>query len=188
MKPQIRPEVRNTIKCLRRHGVSHVSIVSGDHQQPTQRLADDLETDSFFYNILPENKGDIVEQFQKEGRTVCFVGDGVNDAIAMKKANVSISLSGAASVATDVAQVVLMDGGLSHMPALFNLSERLDVNLRRSLIISLGNGIICVGSVLFFGLGIMGSLLLIDTLSLGAGIGHALLPLKQKEQKKSEDI
>lgn len=182
IKPQIRPEVKEIIRYLRRYGISHISIVSGDHKQPTQRLAEYLELDSSFYNILPENKANIVEQFQKEGRTVCFVGDGINDALAMKKANVSISLSGAASVATDVAQVVLMDGGLSRLPDLFDISKKLEDNLQQSLFISLGNGIICVSSVLIFGLGILGSLLLIDTLSLGVGMTHAMLPLRKMER------
>ena len=184
IEPQTRPEVKGIIRGLRLHGIRHISIVSGDHRQPVQQLAESLEMDSYFYNVLPENKADIIEKLQKKGRTVCFVGDGVNDAIAMKKANVSVSLSGAASVATDVAQVVLMDGGLSNMCDLFDISKKLDANLRQSLVIGLGNGIICVGSVLFFGLGILGSLLLVDTLSLGIGIGHAMLPLKQIEGQK----
>ncbi len=187
IQPQVRPEAKGIISGLRQHGIRHISIVSGDHRHPTQQLADSLETDSYFYNILPENKADIVEQLQKKGRTVCFVGDGVNDAIAMKKANVSVSLCGAASVATDVAQVILMDGSLSHMCGLFDISKKLDTNLRQSLILGLGNGIICVGSALFLGLGILGSLILVDTFSLGVGISHAMLPLKQLEERKGKN-
>ena len=60
--------------------------------------------DDYFYDVLPEHKAQIVKQLQQEGRTVCFIGDGINDAIAMNQSNVSVSLRGAAAVATDVAQ------------------------------------------------------------------------------------
>ncbi len=133
MQPQIRPEVRQIINKLRRRGIKHIAIVSGDHEQPTQQLANALGVNSYFYEILPEDKASLVEQFQKEGHKVCFVGDGINDAIAMKKANVSISLRGASSIATDMAQVVLVDGSLSHICDVFDLSTRLNTGLQRSL-------------------------------------------------------
>ncbi|MGB0386666.1 MAG: HAD-IC family P-type ATPase, partial [Ardenticatenaceae bacterium] len=76
----------------------------------TRRLAQELGIDHYFANTLPENKADLVKQLQEEGRTVCFVGDGINDAIALKQAHVSISLRGATTIAMDTAQIVLMDG------------------------------------------------------------------------------
>ena len=93
--------------------------------------------DSYYSDILPQDKAKIVEQLQKEGKSVCFVGDGINDVIAMKKADVSISLSGASSIATDIAQVIFMDGTISHLTWLFDISKNLNFNLRSSLIITM---------------------------------------------------
>lgn len=138
IKPQTRPEAKMVINNLRQHGIKHISIVSGDYEQPTKNLAEELKMDNYFHSILPENKAAIVEKLQQEGKTVCFVGDGVNDAIAMKKADVSISLSGATGVATDIAQIILMRGDLSNMYDLFILSKELETNLQQSLLIGLG--------------------------------------------------
>ena len=73
--------------------------------------------DRYFAEVLPQDKAKYVELLQKEGRTVCFVGDGINDSIALKKANVSISLRGASTIATDTAQVVFHGRELDQTPA-----------------------------------------------------------------------
>jgi heavy metal translocating P-type ATPase len=133
IRPSVRPEVKQIISGLRQRGIKHLAIVSGDHQQPTEKLAKYLGMDNYYYDVLPENKAQIVEQLQKQGNIVCFVGDGVNDAIAIKKANVSISLKGATFIATDLAQVILMDGSLSRLCELFDLAHSLETNLQNTL-------------------------------------------------------
>ena len=135
IQPSVRVEVKKIITGLRQRGIKYIAIVSGDHKQPTQKLAKSLGMDNYFYDVLPENKAQIVEQLQKEGKVVCFVGDGINDAIAIKKANVSISLKGATSIATDLAQVILMDGNLSRLCDLFDLATSLEKNFRNTLLI-----------------------------------------------------
>ena len=111
LRASIRPEVPDIIKGLRARGIRHIAIISGDHEAPTRKLAEELGIDRYFAQVLPTEKADYVEKLQKEGRKVCFVGDGINDAIALKKANVSISLRGATSIATDTAHVVFMEPG-----------------------------------------------------------------------------
>jgi len=158
--------------------------VSGDHKQPTQKLAEELGMDNYFYEILPENKAKIVEKLQQEGKSVCFIGDGVNDAVAMKKANVSISIRGATSIATDLAQVVFMDGSLSHLCKLFDIANGLDSQLRKSLIISLIPLPINLIGIFFLHFGIL-STIVINQISFWSGIGDAMLPLKKIEHDKS---
>jgi heavy metal translocating P-type ATPase len=135
--PQIRPEAREIISQLREYGISHIGIVSGDDQAPTRKLAQDLGLDEYFYNVLPEDKAKIVEQLQADGKVVCFIGDGINDTIALQRANVSMSIAGATTIAKDMAEIVFMDGTLNHLGAMMELSKRLDINLQRSLILCL---------------------------------------------------
>jgi heavy metal translocating P-type ATPase len=137
LQPQIRPEAQEMIAQLRAFGIKHMGIVSGDDQAPTQKLAEDLGMDEYFYNVLPENKAKIVEALQAKGNVVCFIGDGINDTIALKKANVSMSIAGATSIAKDMAEIIFMDGSLNHLVATMELSKRLEINLRRSLILCL---------------------------------------------------
>ena len=94
LQAAVRPEVKDIIAGLRKRGIKHIAIISGDHEAPTRKLAETLGMDRYFAQVLPADKADYVEKLQKEGCKVCFVGDGINDSIALKKANVSISLRG----------------------------------------------------------------------------------------------
>ncbi|MEN8219040.1 MAG: heavy metal translocating P-type ATPase [Pseudomonadota bacterium] len=149
IQPTMRLEVKQMISDLRQRGIKHIAIVSGDHKHPTEKLAKYLGMDSYYYDVLPENKAQIVEQLQKNGNVVCFIGDGVNDAIAIKKANVSISLKGASSVATDLAQVILMDGNLSNFVKFFDIGKSLEKNLQNTFMILSGPAILIMGGALF---------------------------------------
>jgi heavy metal translocating P-type ATPase len=180
----LRSEVKTILRGLRQRGVKHISIVSGDHQHPTQMLAESLGMDSYFYEALPQQKAEIVEELQKQGKTVCFIGDGINDAIAMKKANVSISLRGATSIATDTAQVVLMDGSLSHLCDLFDTSRNLNSNLLRSLTIVVLASVMSFGGAFLFGFRMVASTIIING-GFFLALGNAMLPvLEQKSEDK----
>src|SRR6516164_6523600 len=87
LRASIRPEVRGIVQRLRERDIRHIAIISGDHEAPTRKLAEELGMDRYFAQLLPADKADYVEKLQREGRKVCFVGDGINDAIALKKAN-----------------------------------------------------------------------------------------------------
>jgi heavy metal translocating P-type ATPase len=183
IQPALRPEIKSMMNGLRQRGIKYLAIVSGDHKQPTQKLAEELGMDNYFYDILPENKANIVEKLQQEGQSVCFIGDGVNDAVAMKTANVSISLRGATSVATDLAQVVFMDGSLSHLCRLFDIANDLERQLRKSLLISLIPLPINFIGIFFLHFGVL-STIVINQMSFWSGIGDAMLPLKKIENEK----
>jgi len=174
LRATIRPEAKKVIDNLHQRGMTIV-IISGDHEKPTQQLAQELGIDQYFAETLPENKAQLIEQLQKEGKSVCFVGDGINDSIALKKANVSISLRGASSIATDTAQVILMDESLKQLPLLFDLANRLEKNMRTSFVTAVIPGVLCVGGVYFFHIGVITASILYN-LSLGAGVGNAMLP------------
>ena len=177
IQAQVRPEVKDLIKGLRQRGIKFIAIVSGDHQQPTQKLAQELGMDDYFYDVLPAQKAQIVEQLQTEGKKVCFIGDGINDAIAMKKANVSISLRGATSIATDAAEIIFMDSSLSRLNDLIEISKNLTKNLKVSLGVTLMFGAINLAGAFLLHFSIMTALIVCNGLFL-LGVGNAMLPLK----------
>ncbi len=174
LRQRLRPGIRSMIKKLRQRGIQHLAIVSGDHQQPTRFMAEDLGLDDYFYDVLPDDKAKIVEQLQAEGKRVCFVGDGVNDAIAMKRADVSISIRGATSIATDMAEVVFMDGSMCNLDDLFAIAARLDKKLVRALKYSVAPGIVNLSGAFLFHYGILTSLVV--------NIGFSALGLKDAMQ------
>ncbi len=186
MHTKPRPEVTNVICLLKNMGVKHMAIISGDHEKPTKALASALGMDDCYYDVLPEHKAEIVEKLQQEGKKVAFVGDGVNDVIAMKKAEVSISLSGATSIATDVAQIVLLEGTLTHLPYLLELSLALDRNLKRSLAVNVIPSAITLSGVLFFKFGMLTSILISQS-PLVLGAANALMPFEIKRHEIEQE-
>jgi heavy metal translocating P-type ATPase len=180
-----RPEVEEVIAGLRARGAKHLAIISGDHDRPTRKLAERLGMDRYFAEVLPEDKAKYVEILQKEGRTVCFIGDGVNDSIALKKADVSISLRGASSIATDTAQSVFMEESLVKLLQLHDISGDLQSNIKRSWGIILGSNLICIGGAFFGGFGVMHSMVFNQIGGLLA-VGNGLMPLRKVTEARAE--
>ena len=125
LRAALRPEVKAVVAELCERQL-RIVILSGDQEEPTRKLARELGISSYYANTFPEEKASRVAQLQAEGRSVCFVGDGINDSISLKKANVSISLRGASTAAMDSAQIVLMDQGLRQLPFILNLSHEFE--------------------------------------------------------------
>ena len=183
LQPRIRPEAKKIIGQLRKAGVRHLAVVSGDHLRPTRRLAEDLGLDDYFAEVLPEEKAGIVEALQKKGEIVCFIGDGINDAIAMKKADVSISLSGASALAQDAAEVIFMDGDLAHMGYLFNVSKKLNTNLKNILSLTVAPGIINVLGAFVLNFNVLTSLIV----SVGFGYFATTAAMNASKSVDSEE-
>ncbi|MGQ0601377.1 MAG: heavy metal translocating P-type ATPase, partial [Anaerolineales bacterium] len=185
LKPTIRPEAQAVIDELRLRKLDFC-IISGDQEGPTRVLAQTLGISRYFANILPENKATLVEQLQQEGRAVCFVGDGINDSIALKKANVSVSLHGATTVAMDTAQVVLMDTTLEQLPMLFQLAEEMESNLKTARNLAVIPGLGIWAGVFFLHLGILGAAMIFEA-SLWTGIANTMRPLlKHKAEDENQ--
>jgi heavy metal translocating P-type ATPase len=180
-----RPDVHEMMAGLRERGINHLAIISGDHERPTRKLAEILKMDRYFAEVLPSDKADYVELLQKEGRTVCFVGDGINDTIALKKANVSISLRGASTIATDTAQIVFMEERLSRILDLRDVARDLEKNVRRSWQMILWPNGFCAAGAFFLGFGIMHSMLFNNVSALFA-LGNGLLPMRKMAALQAE--
>ena len=185
LRASVRPEVPAIIKGLRARGIKHIAIISGDHEAPTRKLAAELGIDRYFAQVLPTDKADYVEKLQKEGRKVCFVGDGINDAIALKKANVSISLRGATSIATDTAHVVFMEPGLGKLCELRDIAGDLQRNVRISWGLILAPNILCIVGVFTLGFGIAASVLTNNVAALGA-LANGVRPMRKVAALEAE--
>ncbi len=184
LQPTIRPEAKHIIQQLKQRNLS-LYIISGDHEKPTQVLAQELGIDHYFAETLPAHKADLIEQLQKQGKSVCFIGDGVNDAIALKKAQVSISLKGASTIAMDTAQVILMDENLNQLINLFDLSKSLNKNYKNSVMLDVVPNVVCIGGAFFFHLGIYSALALYG-IGLVGGLINVMLPLLGQTRKKNK--
>jgi Cu2+-exporting ATPase len=185
LRAAVRPEVKDIIAGLRQRGIKHIAIISGDHEAPTKKLAESLGMDRYFAQVLPADKAEYVEKLQKEGKKVCFVGDGINDSIALKKANVSISLRGASSIATDTAHIVFLEEGLAKLCELRDIARDLDKNVKRSWSMILAPNIACIVGVFTMGFGIMASVITNNVAALAA-LANGVLPMRKVAQIEAE--
>lgn len=184
-RPSLRRGTRATIQRLHELGMK-VYIISGDQEKPTRHLAQDLGIGNYFAETMPGDKAKIVKQLQAQGRKVCFIGDGINDSVALQSADVSISLHGAATIAQDAAEIVLMTPELSHLPYLISLAKDLDQRMRRSEVLNMTSGIACVGGVLLFGMSLGGAILLFSG-GLFVNLANAMMPLFRQHRKDNQD-
>jgi P-type E1-E2 ATPase len=189
LQATIRPEIKTIIGQLRNRGKS-LYIITGDHQKPARMLAEELGIEHCFAEVFPEQKAMIVERLQDEGKTICYVGDGINDSIAMKKAHVSISLRGASSIATDTANIIFMNGTLDNLDKLFQMALEFKINTRNALMLAIIPGILNIACVFLLHTGIYFAIGLYYT-TLPIGLANAFLPLledKKKEKNKLQPV
>jgi len=177
LQAQLRPDTLELVNKLHQRGLK-LCILSGDHRQPTEHLAQRLGIDDVFAEVLPEGKADKIRELQEAGRTVCFVGDGINDAIALQQADVSVSLRGAASVATDSAQIVLMNQSLQQLDQLFEIAEGFNKNLDQTMRMAYIPGSVLIGGVFLLHFGMTAALVLYGS-GVTATMSKALSPLRQ---------
>ena len=174
MQPSIRPEAKELVHYLHQRGLS-TYIISGDHEQPTRNIAEQLGIQHYFAETLPEHKADLVQRLREEGKFVCFIGDGINDAIALKSAQVSISMKGASSAAIDTAQIIFMSGSLTPLFKLFELTDEFEKTMNNNLLLSIVPGILNIGGVYVLHFGLAASMS-IFYLGSAAGLANTLLP------------
>lgn len=175
LQPTIRPEAREIINNLQARGLKTV-IISGDNEGPTRQMAAELGINRYFAEVLPQDKAKLVEQLQEEGHKVCFVGDGINDSIALRTANVSVSLRGATTIATDMAQIVFMNGTLAQLPVLFDLADEFLGNLRWNILVATLPNVVGIAGTLLLGWGFTLCVVLLQV-SIPFGIYNSLKPL-----------
>ena len=178
----IRPEAKQIVEELRQRNIKSIYIISGDHEIPTRRLAKELGINQYFAETLPEHKAEIIEQLQAEGKFICYVGDGINDAIAMKKAQVSVSFSGASTVAQDTAQIILMSSNLNKLGVIFDLAQMFRAKMQSTHTAVFIPSIICIGGVFFLHFGFIHTILF-EQISLFGGLSRVMV----MEQKTTTD-
>ncbi|MEM9459674.1 MAG: heavy metal translocating P-type ATPase [Myxococcota bacterium] len=141
LRNEPRQEALEVINALKHRGLG-VCIISGDHHATTRHFAESVGIDQYYAEVLPKDKARIIERLQTRGHSVCFVGDGINDSIALKTADVSVSIQGATMIAVDVAQVVLRDGSLRSLDKMFEIAEQYERGMKRNLYASTVPGVI----------------------------------------------
>jgi P-type E1-E2 ATPase len=140
----VREESQHTVKQLKLLGVTPV-LLTGDHPGAAETLGKSLGITEIHANCLPENKLTFIKEYQQSGDKVCMIGDGINDAPALKTANVGIAMGGVGSdIAVDAADIVLVDDEVKELPHLFALSKRMMTTIKINLSFSMGLNFVAI--------------------------------------------
>ena len=118
----IRPESKQAIDLLHKLGL-RVAMLTGDSEQVAKAVADELGIDTYFAEVLPEHKDMKVVELQKHGKHVAMVGDGVNDAPALTRADVGIAIGSGTDVAVESAGIILVRSNPLDVVKIFDLSQ-----------------------------------------------------------------
>ncbi|MBS1492431.1 MAG: copper-translocating P-type ATPase [Bacteroidetes bacterium] len=119
----IKEESREVIETLKRNGFE-VCMISGDNELVTKSIAKEVSIETYFSNVFPEDKLKIVKELQSNNQKVAMIGDGINDAPALAKADVGIAIGTGTDVAIDSADVILVKGDLRSISKSINISKK----------------------------------------------------------------
>jgi P-type Cu+ transporter len=107
IQDQVKADAKATISALHQRGIA-TFMITGDHEAVARSIASSVGIEHVYASVLPEEKATIIEQIKSEGYFVAFVGDGINDAIALKAANVGFSMSNGSDIAIESSDVTLL--------------------------------------------------------------------------------
>lgn len=117
---------------------------------------------------------------------MCYIGDGINDSIALKQAQVSISLSGASTIATDTAQIILMNAHLMQLTQLFTTARAFDRTTNHSYLSILMPSLLGASGVFFLGFNLLDTIVL-KQIGLSIGLGVATHPLLKQQHPPEQN-
>ncbi len=124
---KIRDESKEAVRKLHERNIE-VAMLTGDSKDVAEAVADELDIDTFFAEVLPEDKDKKIQELQNQDKKVAMVGDGVNDAPALTRADVGIAIGSGTDVAVESADIILVHNNPLDIVKLLNLS---DLNRRK---------------------------------------------------------
>lgn len=143
LEDEIRPESREAVAALREQGV-RVVMITGDARQVAEAVGAELGIEEVFAEVLPEDKDGVVAQLQARGERVAMVGDGVNDAPALARADVGIAIGAGTDVAIESAGVILASNDPRAVVGVIRLSRASYRKMLQNLVWAAGYNIVAI--------------------------------------------
>ena len=144
----IRPEAFSVVNTLREMGIESI-LLSGDNQETTASIAKECGINKFIADALPQDKARIIKELKKEYGALAMVGDGINDAPALKKADIGIALGQGADIAIESADIVIVPNKLELIPKAIKLSLATFQKIKQNLFWAFFYNVIAIPLAIF---------------------------------------
>ncbi len=161
----IREESKEAIKQLKEMGIKTM-MLTGDNKQVAKWVADELELDDYFAEVLPDKKSEKVKEVQNRGMIVAMTGDGVNDAPALAQADVGIAIGAGTDVAVETADIILVKSNPKDVVSLIKFAKATYSKMVQNLIWATGYNVIAIP----LAAGVLYSAGIVLSPALGAGL------------------
>jgi Cu2+-exporting ATPase len=139
----IRPESYRAVERLHEMGLE-VAMVTGDSEAVARAVANELGIDQYFAQVLPEHKDELVSRLQAQGKLVAMVGDGINDAPALVRADVGIAIGSGTDVAIESAGIILVQSDPLDAVNVIELSRAAYAKMRQNLLWATGYNVVAL--------------------------------------------
>ena len=143
MADLIRDESREAVKALKELGLE-VAMLTGDNKQTAAYVAKELGLNTFFAEVLPDQKADSIKKLQNQGKRVTMVGDGINDAPALVQSDVGVAIGAGTDVAVESADVVLIKNDPRDVAKLIRLSKKTMQKMNQNLVWATGYNVVAI--------------------------------------------
>jgi len=148
LEDTIRDDAKETIQYLQRNGIETI-ICSGDNQQVVKKMGDTLGIKEYYFSHNPQQKANIVSSLRENGKIVVMVGDGINDSLALSRADIAIAMGNGADIALAVSDIVILNDRLEGIVKSFYISKRTFSFIKQNLSISLIYNLITLPLAIF---------------------------------------
>ncbi len=160
---EIRPAVKEALEELRREGISHMIMLTGDNEATAQAVAAQLGIDEVRANLMPEQKAEIVKTLKVEGKKIAFIGDGVNDSPSLALADIGIAMGSGTDVAVETSDIVLMKSSFDELVHAYGLSKRTVGNMKQNIVLAIAVVVFLLTGLILGGTGLVGQFVNMST-------------------------
>lgn len=142
LEDEVKEGVKQALQELKKSGVKQIVMLTGDREETAQKIAEELEIDRFFAKLLPQDKVAKVEELfeeKSEAGKLVFVGDGINDAPVLARADIGIAMGGLGSdAAIEAADIVIMDDSISKISLAMKIAKKTVTIVKENIVFALG--------------------------------------------------
>ena len=136
LEDQIKDDAKELVKYLKSIGIKTI-MATGDHKKVAKRIAKEININTFYSSMSAIEKATLITNLKQKNKTVVMIGDGINDTLALSKADVAISMGSGADIALSVSDVVILNNSLKGVKNSFYISKRTFLFIKQNLLLSL---------------------------------------------------